>query len=293
MFKNYPLLRLAPLVFVLTGCYVHQAFYVSPFNGNSPGYASIPLKADSLRSATYMNAAYFLGAANDEGRDGVEAFHLEISRAHNLGFLQAWYGASLSLGGYRVGRWDSSYYNYPAPNNPALPPNGQNSYTGFHNPFDARTINQYAGNHFFGGTGMRGGINGVVTAGDREWRVLGVETSLEREFGDYLAFRKQLPDSAASFLVKSNFFGTVGLYTEWLGKTPHGDFGFRLATGWLLGSSYNHLNIYNNSSDTYLRYRYFNFTFHYTWTNYTAYLQTDAATKANGIHLGFNYRIGR
>lgn len=263
------------LLTILPGCAIHQAFYVSPFNGNSPGYASIPLKADSLKSATYANAAYFAASANDHGRDDVSAFHFEVSRAHNFHFLQAWYGVNLALGTYRVQPWDSSYFSARG------------------NSFDAKAIDQHAGNHFFGGTGARGGINAVVTRGNQEWRVLGLETSFEHEFGDYLNFRKQLPDSAATLLVKSNFFGTIGLYTELLGKTRKGDFGFRFALGWILGSAYNNLNIYDDSKKRYLRYRYYDFIYHYTYQRYTGYLQIDAATKTTGLHLGFNYRLGR
>jgi hypothetical protein len=214
-----------------------------------------------------------------------------ITRAHNLGFLQASYGLNLSLGTYSVNRWDSSYYNYQ------IPATLTGLYTSPANPFNARVINQYSGSKFFGGTGFNGQINGVVPIrrGDRsgEWRFLGIETSLQHEFGDYLQFRKQLPDSAATLIAKSNFFGTLGLYTELVGKTRQGNFGFRFAAGLILGSSYNGLNIYDNSSDRYLRYNYTTFTFHYTWMKYTGYVQTNSATKAFGVHFGMNYRIGK
>ncbi len=154
-------------------------------------------------------------------------------------------------------------------------------------------LNQNAGNHFFGGTGFNGGINLVIPFYKREWRILGVETSLRHEFGRYLQFREQLPDSAATLDIRDNFFGTAGLTTEFIGQTPTGQFGFKWAYGWVLGSAYQNLNIYDNTSGHFLRYRYFNFSFHYTYTRYTGYVQLNTATKATALHLGLNYRLTR
>ncbi len=285
MIKNGRSILLLTIFFALTGCYTQQAYYVSPFNGDSPGYHSIPLKADSLKSAFYINGAYFGGLANEGGRDAVRTFHTEIAGAHNIGSFQGWYGLGLSLGNYSVTRWDSSFYNYLGHS----PSSSARTAT----PFDAKIIDQNAGNKFFGGTGFSGGINGVLPTNRSEWRFLGIETSLEREFGDYLQFRKQLPDSAATLIERSNFFGTLGFYTELLGKTRQGNFGFRFATGIILGRSYNNLNIYDNQSKHNLRYSYTNFTFHYTLLRYTGYWQLDFATKASGSHFGLNYRIGK
>ncbi|HLX66981.1 MAG TPA: hypothetical protein VKR41_08285, partial [Puia sp.] len=54
-------------------------------------------------------------------------------------------------------------------------------------------LNTYAGSYSFGGLGVQGGINAVVPIGIGEWRLLGVETSVIHEFGNYLSLRQQLP----------------------------------------------------------------------------------------------------
>src|ERR1700733_8497918 len=275
------LLTLPALTLFLPGCLVvqPQAYYVSPFNGNTGNYQTIPMRSDSVRHAFYAGAAFLTGSANTRGKDYFNAFHASLSRSQNVGILQAYYGVDLTLGSYFTGRWDSvAEYIFNQVYAPHL------SYS---------LLNQYTGNHFFGGTGFNGGMNLVIPFEKREWRIIGVETSLRHEFGNYLRFRKGLPDSAATLDAKSSFFGTAGLTSEFIGKTKTGQFGFKWAYGWVLGSEYQNLQIYDNSTETYLRYRYFNFSFHYTYTRYTGYMQLNTAAKATAFHLGFNYRLTR
>lgn len=280
-FRPLILLALPGLLFMFPACTVvqQQAYYVSPFNGNTGNYQTIPMQSDSIRSSIYASVSLLTGSANTRGNDHFNAFHGSLSASHNLGIIEAYYGADLTLGSYFLGKWDSSAPNLFS--------------TGYSRPMDYSYLDQNAGNHFFGGTGFNGGINLVIPFYKREWRILGVETSLRHEFGRYLQFRKQLPDSAATLDIRDNFFGTAGLTSEFIGQTPTGQFGFKWAYGWLLGSAYQNLDIYDNTSGHFLGYQYFNFTFHYTYTRYTGYVELNTATKATGFHLGFNYRLTR
>ena len=263
----------------LPGCYLRQAFYVSPFNGNTADYHTQPMVRDSARSAVYVSGTYFTGGANDNHTDYYNAFHTEVYRSHHGKFLQGFYGLDLTLGDFATGRWDTTLHNNW---NPRYGP-----------PVNAVALNHFAGHRFFGGTGFNGGMNLVMPFRNGEWRYIGLETSLRREFGDYLSFRKQLPDSVATMIVRNNFYGTMGLSSEICLQIRDGELGFRLATGWVLGGDYNYLSIYNNATGGPLRFHYTSFSFHYSHQQYTGFLQTNFATKALALHLGINYRLSK
>ncbi|MEJ0080084.1 MAG: hypothetical protein WDM78_03765 [Puia sp.] len=57
---------------------------------------------------------------------------------------------------------------------------------------------------FFGSYGVSGGINIVNASGKHEWRALGIEVTIQNEFGNYSDFRKSLPDSAANVIFKKH-----------------------------------------------------------------------------------------
>jgi hypothetical protein len=166
------------LIASLGGCYVvpRQAIYVSPFNGNNNAYHSIPLKSDSIRSAFFAHASFSAGSANYTSNsstsasaykngDDLYSFEFNIYRTHNAGVLELYYGGHFALGNYSVNKFDSVL------NDPTV--NYQN-------------INQYAGKKSFGGYGLDAGTDIIVPIyGGSEWRVLGFEFSLTREFGQY------------------------------------------------------------------------------------------------------------
>ena len=151
---------------------------------------------------------------------------------------------------------------------------------------DPQIINQYAGKIFFGALGFNGGINAVISLPKGEWRIVGLETSLYKEFGDYLAVRKQLPDSAATFINRKNFFGTLGVYTEIAGGIKHGSINLKFSGGTVLGSSYHNVPRTGN-------YGYFNFTIAATVKKLSPYFQANFATRASNALFGINYRLGK
>ncbi len=101
------------------------------------------------------------------------------------------------------------------------------------------------------------------------------------------------PDSLVSFIVRQPFFGTLGLTSEWVFRTIHGDFGFRIAEGWTLGPSYNNITIYDSPGRgaQQLHYNYFGFSAHYTYDRWTFWFQGESAKKGSSSQVGFIYRL--
>lgn len=119
---------------------------------------------------------------------------------------------------------------------------------------------------------------------------MGVETSLQNENGKYLQFRKQLPVSAATYAVRSSFFGTIGAYTEVIVLVKSLPLGLKFAYGTTFGSEYNGVEIYDIKGER-LIYNYFKGTLHLTYKRFTCYMQGNESRKASGVIMGINYRL--
>lgn len=257
----------------LTGCIGRQAYYVSPFNGLNNPYHTIPLQADSTRSAFYANGSLSWGTANDLRADKSFAGGLNFSHSLNFGSFQARYGVGITGGSYRVDTFELSGNNETV--NPSV-------------------INAVAGKKGFSGVGFDGGINFVVPMRNGEWRALGLETSVRREFGNYSAFRKNLPDSAATVIVRSDTYGTIGGYTEILTQSNLTTYGFKVGAGTVIGKNYRKRGILDSDiGPRPLLYNYLDITFHLSQGKWTGYLQYNDATKARVFMVGANYRLGR
>lgn len=261
----------AVITFAFTSCIERTAYYVSPFNANHNAYHTIPRQADSIHSAFYAGLAIYSGSANEEQTDHVFSVQANLSGAHNFNNFQAYYSGNVSLGNYKI----------------AAIPTG--SYTSTIRP---AAINRSAGNNSFGGVGFDGGANYVLPFKDGEWRVIGAETSVQNEFGKYLQFRKQLPDSAATFLVKNSSFVTLGGYTELVGRIIGLTGGVKFAYGTVLTSDYKNLDVYDMDGHR-LRYNYFNMVFHLSNKKVTGYITANIACKASGVFLGANYKFSK
>ncbi|HEY8734468.1 MAG TPA: hypothetical protein VIL90_07890 [Puia sp.] len=169
-----------------------QGYFLSPGNANSDPYHTIPLHTDSNKTAIYVNAGYSIGSANDRGFDQVSVGQLSIHRSNNFGIFQAYYGVNLSLGACNVAEFYNSHYRYVGGWFSSVPV-----------PYD--TIYHIPGKgEFFGSYGIMGGINLVFDGHRGEWRAIGIETAIQNEFGNYLEFRKSLPDTAANIIFTKN-----------------------------------------------------------------------------------------
>ena len=262
MKKIQPCLLLA-LVFIMQSCSTSFSSYVSPLEGTSFQYHAIPMQSDSLKSATYVSANVSLGSSLSSN-DFMYSFQGNIHRSHNFGFLQAYYGAGILAGSYRFDRFDQ--YSYT--------PNGS-GYRG-------------VSPKFFGAYGINGGINAVFNFGSFEWRVIGIEGSLYNEFGEYLNFRKNAPDSTSSIRETNSATKSLGGTTEFLWRRRRGTvFGYKMALGGFFIADKNF-----NGLENYQKPMYFSNTLHLTKGNMTAFWQINFGSYISTFQMGINYRLG-
>ena len=254
------------LLYCSSSCIHQKAYFASPVNSMNDSYRTIPLQSDSLKTAFYGGAAFSDASTNDWGHDYSYSFQTNLSVSNNFKNIQAYYGVAVLLGSYKMNPY------YPEGNDRTV---------------NSQILNQYVGKISFGAVGFNGGMDVVIPLrGGGEWRLIGVETSVYKEFGDYLAVRKQLPDSAATFIARKGSFATIGGYTEIADKTRYGSFGIKFSLGAVLGKEYH--NVKDIGS-----YAYFSFALAPTIRKWTPYVQTNLATKASGVLFGVNYRIGK
>lgn len=275
--------KFIPISFIaivsLTGC-ITPAYYLSPFNTNANYYQAIPLHTDSVKSATYASAVLLLGGANHGWRDGISAFQGSIHRSNNLGHFQAFYGANFALGTYSAAQNDRYNYHYTSPSLifPSFPVQDSVPY-----------LLIPAANSFFGAYGFNGGINYVVTfKRGGEFRI-GLETSIQQEFGDYLSFRKSLPDSAIDILQTGKSVKTLGGYLDFIALQNKGfTIGYKMAFGGSFVSKNTYLGNSNNTKPIY-----FSQTIHLAYKKFIYFGQLNLGTYSAGVQLGANYKLGK
>ena len=231
------------------------------------------MKSDSLNSAIYVSGVFSNGTANDRGADHVTMFQGSMHRSNNFGMFQAYYGVGFSLGSYHV----ADFYNV------------NHRFTQA-NPYLIDNSNHIPGSHnFFGTYGVSGGIN-LVTSYEHirksrhsEWRILGLETSLQEEFGAYSDMRGKLPDTAANTIFRKQLSAYLGLYTEclWTNRNKI-EMGIKLAAGTDLnpGSSYS-----NYYSESILPLYCFSITFHLKKDRFTGFVQSNFGTYADNVQI--------
>jgi hypothetical protein len=254
---------------LLTSCY-RQAYFLSPFNANTNFYHAMPARSDSVKAASYVSGAISAGGANQLFSDEVFSFHGNFHRSHTFSKVQAWYGANLSVGSYHVS--DNSFYiNFP------------NTPSAIYQP----------GTKFFGGMGVSGGFNLVTAMGSRhEWRIIGLETTVQNEYGKYLDFRKKLPDSAANAISRNRVYATVGLTTEFLFKLRNGNsLGYKLAIGSSLQKTRRFYVDYDYQSRS-LTPVYVSNTLQITRKLITGFGQINFGDYAANFQMGVCYRLG-
>jgi hypothetical protein len=249
---------------------VPHSYYLSLLDLNSHYYHTIPMVADSKKSAVYISGAYTKGGSNYNLRDDLFGFHGNIHRSQDLGHFQTYYGLGLILGSYMVSPYDSYF---------SSPPDYRND----------TVFRIGASNHFWGSLGFNGGINLVVPFRSGEWRIIGLETSLQYEFGDYLNFRKSLKDSAVDILATNHGTKTLGISTEFLRRSKKGvEFGYKLSFGasFVSGATYQG----DSSRNTPV---YFSNTFHLTRERVTGFVQFNIGTHCDSFQMGLNFRRGK
>jgi hypothetical protein len=275
-----------PVLFLLHGCITtSQSYYLSPQNASSNPYHTIPLKSDSVKGAVYGSLVYTTGSANYSGHDYLSVFQASVYRSNNFGRFQAYYGGNLSLSAYHVAEYYNSHYRY----------NG--GIAGI-DPIPIDTIYHIpGGKESFGGYGLSGGINYVIPFSKGEWRALGLETSIQNEFGNYAEFREGLPDTAASLVFRKRLTTTLGLYTDILWKGHHGkEYGFKFALGMTLNPQDNYTITKTDITvkpANIFPLTYFSTSYHMTIEPFSGFLQFNFGTYADNFQIGMSYRLGK
>jgi hypothetical protein len=252
-----------------TGCLTYN-YFLSPFNANQNPYQATPLKSDSIKGATYASVVATVGGANEGLKDNQFNFRGSIHRSNTFENLHLYYGGSIAFGSYKANALDfnTGYYG--------------NNVTG--NLTD-RTM-------FFGGLSMTGGMHFIVPVSNGgEWRIIGIETSVNREFGDYLSFRKNFPDSFHYTIDRNALTGSLGLTTEIIGKRKSGgSFGYKFAIGIGFNGIHDYYQ-YTDQSPTSVP-LYATHTLHYSRGNWTGFWQLNLGYRAASFQFGAEFMLG-
>lgn len=247
------------------------AYYMSPYNSNATYYHASPLHADSVKTASYATGVFTFGGADDGWRDRVLMLQGDAGQARNFGSFGAFYGAGFSLGNYHVKAYNRNVYN------------GSGSSIVFSIPTSTR---------FFSSYGFNGALHYVIPyrRGTGECR-LGIETSAQHEFGNYLSFRKSLPDSVIDLLETARWTKVLGGYFDFTGKGRHGEVtGYKLAIGGsFVAKGKTYLSSSTGSQDAPW---YISQTAHFTNGPATYFWQLNLGLHVGSLQFGVNYRLG-
>jgi len=269
------------ILYFFGGCISErQSYLLSPQNNTALPYHAIPMKGDSAGGATYVSGVFTIGSANARLTDGVFSFQGNIHRSNNLGPIQIYYGANLTFGSYLA----ADFYNFS--HSPDFYPGTGDSLN--HTP---------TASHSFGSYGLMAGIDLVKTHTHlrkntySEWRILGMETSLQNEFGNYADYRKNLPDSAMNIIYRKHSYAYLGLYTEWLWTSRNKiEYGIKLSAGTDLTQTGNYSNYYAYSIFPLYT---FSLAYHVRKDRFLGFFQTNVSNYAANLQMGISYRLGK
>lgn len=268
-----PFMKTLTLIFIvastaLTGC-VHQGYFLSPFQANNQPYKAIPMVSDSVHRSVYAATGISIGSANQSLSDVVFTFQGSVHQAHTFENVQVFYGGTGVIGNYFLQDYYS--YNFQGSTNPNVPITSR-------------------GNRYFAGLGAFGGANIVIPfATGSEWRVLGIETNFQREFGDYQALRLKLPDSSAQAITRDKYFHTIGFTTNVIKKFRKSGNSFGYKCGFYIGTS--RTQRLDNYYGTNLLPMYISNTLHLTRERVTGFVQINAGSYALNFQTGINVKL--
>ncbi|HUX83895.1 MAG TPA: hypothetical protein VMV20_01590 [Chitinophagaceae bacterium] len=263
MMKCYPVILTGLFWVLLESCSTTYSFYGSPVFGKTASYTTKPLLSDSVHSATYSSLVFSDGFSNFFSQDPIYAGQLRLYQVRQFSLFHFFYGTDLMLGNYGIANYQD---------------------TG---------VTTIVGNHFFGNLGISGGGDFSLPIGKSEWRMIGVDLSLNQEFGSYLGFRMKQPVTIDTGVFKHSFLGTLALSSEWAFHTRHGEFGFKYEFGTYLGNQGFLANnfIFPPSGLFHSSYRFYQFSFHVTFKQWTGYILEQGGTWEGDSRLGVIYRF--
>jgi hypothetical protein len=261
------------LVSLLSGCspVKTKAYFFNPLNGAVPLYRPSVTNADSLKSAIDLSGTLLIGAANEDNRDKLLSFNTGISRSHAFQHFGFRYGLNLQAGNYKIGKVD--------PESGGL-------------TVDAEYINAHAKGYFFGSYGTDGAVHFVVQGKNVEFRVIGFEWSLNKDFGDYYSFRKSTPQLAVTMRDTNNFYGTLGGFSEVIMKPGLGQLAIRCGLGHAIGNykDFVHPELPEPYNEP-LRFTYFTTTIAYSKGPYSFFVQQVGCERGSSGNIGGSLRL--
>jgi hypothetical protein len=266
--KKYPCPWWLTIFTLLLSSCSQYAYYQTPFHTNTASYKTMPLYSDSIRNATYASATFTGGGANYNYRDGVAGGIASVYRTHTSRYLQAFYGITGMLGNYQVAPYKGKVNN---------------------KNLDTVSINNSAGGKSFGGWGATGGVSFNLPFSKNEWRV-GTEITWQQEFGQFLHFRNQLPDTAANLINTRRNEISIALTSDLVFHIGNGAIGWKQA----FVRSFYRLHGFDKNRVPYdVIPAYVSETLHLTIHRVTGFTQLNFGTYAMSCQLGLNYRLGR
>jgi hypothetical protein len=261
----------ALLSLIFTACSVSHTYLLSPLDVTANTYNVVPMRSDSIKAATYASGNFLAGTSNYQGRDNIIGFQGNVYRSHNLGIINAFYGAGFLLGNYRV----SDYY--------------------YHKRFSNIGDTAY---HFlkssqsFGGYGINGGMSVVLPFPNRkgEWRI-GFESAVYREIGSYLNYRQSLKsiDTIVDILATSSSTENIGITMEFIWKRRSGTiFSYKTGVDW----SFVNPNNYRGDENQNVPFCFFH-TVQLTKNNFTGFTKLNIGNHATSFQAGIGFRLAK
>jgi hypothetical protein len=262
------LLLIAIIPLLLTSCIEQQVIFLSPYPNIQTSYNATPLLRDSMRVANYGSVGFTNGSSNDNLSDRLFIAHLKFHQSLLVGKnVQFFYGLQGSAGSYKV-NW-ADYYSYPYYVDPVR-------------------LHALEGGRFTGSAGLLGGVSLVIPMGHRfEWKVIGVEGSVSKEFGDYQSFRENIPDSLVTMVDRKSLPGSVGGFTEFnFALKNKKSMGMKFGLGSGLTTLDSKVQYYNRINTMY-----YIMGYHFTIDRYTGYFQGRFGDYFAGFLCGVSYRF--
>ena len=266
--KKNPLIYGFLIMISMSGC-IRNAYFLSPLNGTNHAYRTLPMVSDSLHHSTYFHSSFSAGGANDDASDGVVSFQSSVYQGHTFQNIQFYYGLTGTVGNYHIN--SNSFYEEPGLNNAVL--------------------KSMAGDKFFAGLGGVGGLDFVIPfESGGEWRVFGVETSVQKEFGDYLNFRTKVPDSTVNGVDRKDVYVTLAFGTNIIKKFRRSGntFGYKLAYVTSTRSITETDGMHRLGT---FRPGFLSNTFHLTKKRVTGFAQFNVGNYVANLQFGVNYRL--
>ncbi|WCT12395.1 hypothetical protein [Mucilaginibacter jinjuensis] len=249
-----PYLFAAALLLIFSSCTKH--YYPSAMFQNDVQYMSKPYSGDSVRHGTYVSGALLLTGNSGNIDDGASAGLLNIYQSYTLKNpnLNISYGVLGFAGNYRAGTDNT---------NISIDKN-------------------------FYGLGVNFSMSPYINRGNVDWRIIGLDLTYTKEFGDYAAFRQRMLNTdKLTYYRKTDLF-TYGLFTEAMVKvSPAVSLAFKIGLNNTPGQKQyiNGIPFNNVGFNANVGVRHFSFNLAYK------FMPTDAALILLGLQLGAAYRF--